>query len=103
MRSVRLRPRRALPALVALAAGACVYFNAMYDAGQEYNMGLEELREGRPSAAREHFDSVSAKAGRVVEDHPDSKWADDAALLKARAELRRLAPTVDAANGGESR
>ena len=79
MRSFRLLP-------IALLAG-CVYFNAMYDANREYDAGLASLQEQATVTARVQFDSVIAKTGRIVEGHPDSKYADDAAILKTRAEL----------------
>lgn len=79
-----MRTHRLLP--IALAAG-CVYFNAMYDANREYDAALKSLREQSDVQARVQFDSVIAKTGRIVEDHPGSKYADDAAILKARAEL----------------
>jgi hypothetical protein len=79
-----LRFSRLLP--IALLTG-CVYFNAMYDANREFDAGLESLHEQAEVTARIQFDSVIAKTGRIVEDHPDSKYADDAAILKTRAEL----------------
>ena len=72
--------------LAAITAG-CVYFNAMYDAGQAYESGMTALQEERDQLARQQFDSVIAKAGRIVSNHPSSKYADDAAFLKTRAEL----------------
>jgi tetratricopeptide (TPR) repeat protein len=59
----------------------------MYDANREYDAGLESLQEHATVTARVQFDSVIAKTGRIVEGHPDSKYADDAAILKTRAEL----------------
>ena len=74
--------------LLALAVvGGCVYFNAMYDANREYDAALKSLQEQADVTARVRFDSVIAKTARVIEDHPDSKYADDAAILKTRAEL----------------
>lgn len=67
--------------------GGCVYFNAMYDANREYDAALESLQEQSTVTARVQFDSVIAKTGRIIEDHPGSKYADDAAILKTRAEL----------------
>jgi tetratricopeptide (TPR) repeat protein len=72
---------------VLLVSAGCVYFNAMYDANRAYDAGVQSLREQSEIAARIEFDSVIAKTGRIVEDHPDSKYADDAAILKTRAEL----------------
>jgi hypothetical protein len=72
--------------LTAVTAG-CVYFNAMYDAGQAYDAGMEAMQEEQDQLARQQFDSVIAKTGRIVANHPSSKYADDAAFLKTRAEL----------------
>jgi len=74
------------PLILGLVAG-CVYFNAMYDANREYDEGIRALQERSQLSARVKFDSVIAKTGRIIEDHPDSKYADDAALLKTRSEL----------------
>jgi tetratricopeptide (TPR) repeat protein len=84
--------RRAAPSPVALwplalVTAGCVYFNAMYDAGRAYDAGIDAMREGRRSEARQQFDSVIAKTGRIVTRHPGSRYADDAALLKARSEI----------------
>ena len=73
--------------LALTVVGGCVYFNAMYDANREYDAALKSLQEQSEVAARVQFDSVIAKTGRIVEDHPGSKYADDAAILKIRAEL----------------
>jgi len=73
--------------LVVALLGGCVYFNAMYDANREYDAGMRSLREQSDVTARVRFDSVIAKTGRLIESHPGSKYADDAALLKTRSEL----------------
>ena len=73
--------------LVISLLGGCVYFNAMYDANREYDAGMKSLQEQSGAMARVRFDSVIAKTGRIVEDHPASKYADDAAILKTRSEL----------------
>ncbi len=79
MRSARL--------LALTLFGGCVYFNAMYDANREFDAALASLQEQSEVTARIQFDSVIAKTARVIEDHPGSKYADDAALLTTRAEL----------------
>lgn len=76
-----------LTTVLTAATAGCVYFNAMYDAGQAYESGMTALQEERDQLARQQFDSVIAKAGRIVSNHPSSKYADDAAFLKTRAEL----------------
>jgi tetratricopeptide (TPR) repeat protein len=64
-----------------------VYFNAMYDANREYDAGMKSLQEQSDVTARVRFDSVIAKTGRLIESHPGSKYADDAAILKTRSEM----------------
>lgn len=66
---------------------ACVYYNAMYDAGNAYDAGVDALQEGQATSARMQFDSVIAKTDRILRRHPNSRWADDAAILKARSEI----------------
>jgi tetratricopeptide (TPR) repeat protein len=86
LRSASLHAFWLTTALITATAG-CVYFNAMYDAGQAYDAGMEALQDENEQQARQQFDSVIAKAGRIVSNHPNSKYADDAAFLKTRAEL----------------
>ena len=86
---MRCAPRRHL-ALMILLVGmttACVYFNAMYDAGNAYDAGVDAMQEGQASSARLQFDSVIAKTDRILRSHSGSKWADDAAILKTRSEI----------------
>ncbi|MGI9037269.1 MAG: hypothetical protein ACR2GQ_00265 [Gemmatimonadota bacterium] len=78
--------RRAWLPLLLLSA-SCVYFNAMYDAEVSYSKAVDSSREGRDTEARTRFDSVVAITGRIVRDHPESKHAAPAAILKARSEL----------------
>lgn len=79
-----MRQARILPLFL---LGACVYFNAMYNAGRLYDQGMRDLRAGNTSTARVAFDSVIQKTGRILQNHPDSKYAAAAAILKARSEL----------------
>ena len=72
-----------------LLLGGCVYFNTMYNAGKDYGAAQRSIQEGDVVGARTSMDSVIAKTGRVITKHPDSKYADDAALMKARAEIFR--------------
>ena len=68
---------------------SCVYFNAVYDAQNTYAEAVQLQRDGKDATARVQFDSVIAITDRIVTDHPDSKYAASAALMKARAELAR--------------
>lgn len=81
--------RRLASTAVLVLTASCVYFNAMYDAENGYSRAVDASRDGREVEARVQFDSVIAIAGRIVRDHPESKHAAPAAILKARSELAR--------------
>ena len=51
---------------------ACVYFNALYDAGNAYDAGVEAMQEGQGNYARVQFDSVIAKTDRILRRHSGS-------------------------------
>jgi TolA-binding protein len=76
--------------LLSLALPGCVYYNAFYNA-KSAAREAEILRESRPpdSAISSHenelLDQVVEKCSRVLRDHPDSSWADDALLLMGSA------------------
>ena len=70
-------------------ASGCVYYNAMYNAKADYAEARKQSAENSAASARVSYDSVIAKTTRILASHPDSKWADDAALLKSRSELAR--------------
>lgn len=80
---------------------SCVYFNAVYDAQNTYAEAVQLQRDGKAAPARVQFDSVIAMTTRIVVDHPESKYAASAALMKARAELARQFPeaAVETATG----
>jgi len=73
-----------------LAAPGCVYYNTFYHA-RTAAREAEELRVARPpdsdptSREKELLDRVVQKSGRVLRQHPDSGWADDALLLMGTA------------------
>ncbi|MEN8145447.1 MAG: tetratricopeptide repeat protein [Gemmatimonadota bacterium] len=89
-----------------LAAGlssGCVYYNAMYNANAEYAKAREQSAANSTASARVSYDSVIAKTSRILANHPDSKWADDAALLKSRSELARELWPAAAASADRAR
>ncbi len=81
--------RRAGLLIAAGLASGCVYYNAMFNAKADYAEARKQSAENSRAAARVSYDSVIAKTTRILASHPDSKWADDAALLKSRSELAR--------------
>lgn len=74
-----------MPALLLFAG--CVYFNSMYNANHLYDEARRSRAQGNISTSRVDLDSVVAKTGRILEEHPNSKYADDAAILRTRAQL----------------
>lgn len=71
----------------------CAYFNTFYNAEQAFAEG-ERLAPERaagadlPPAARAAYQKSVEKSSRVLADHPDSDWTDDALLLLAKAHYR---------------
>lgn len=75
--------------LLALLAGSCVYFNAMYDAQRQYGRAMDLRRQGSDGQAELYFDSVIVNATGILDKHARSKYGPDAALLKTRSELEK--------------
>jgi hypothetical protein len=84
-------PRRhplAVAAVVALiATTSCVYFNAYYNASRTFERGLRQVEEGRRASARADLVESIEKAERIVQENPNSRWADDALLIMVRGRL----------------
>ncbi len=79
-----------LALLASLTLPGCVYYNTFYNA-RAAAREAEILRESRPpdteisSRENELLGRVVEKCSRVLRDHPDSGWADDALLLMGSA------------------
>ena len=76
--------RRAALLLTVLLAG-CVYYNGMYNARRLAGMAEKAEREGRTLDASSYWGQVAVKAESVIVRHPDSKWVDNALVLRGRA------------------
>ncbi|MBM3306778.1 MAG: tetratricopeptide repeat protein [Candidatus Eisenbacteria bacterium] len=76
--------------LVLPALSGCVYYNTFYNARSAASEAAL-LRESRPpdgaptSREKELLDRVIEKCAKILRDHPDSSWADDALVLMAEA------------------
>lgn len=70
--------------LVALVAG-CAYYNGLYNANRLAREAERAEREGRTGEARSLWSQAAVKAESVVSRHPNSKYKDDALLLRGRA------------------
>lgn len=77
-----------IAAAVSTVAG-CVYFNALYNANRLYDEGVAEIDAGRTGSGRSALGSAVEKAERIVEQNPDSRWADDALRLIVRSRILR--------------
>lgn len=93
--------KRAVLLTTATLVASCVYYNAMYDIEQAYDRAVDERRADRRSGGNIQYDSVIAKADRLIRDHPESEHAARAAILKARSELARNQPESAAATASK--
>jgi hypothetical protein len=86
----RLRSLRVILLLAVLSsASGCVYFNALYNANRLFNQGVDEIEDGRESSGRVTLGAAIEKAERIVQNKPNSRWADDALRLVVRARYLR--------------
>ena len=85
-----MKARRGLVAgLALLLLGGCVYYNGMYNANRLARSARKAEREGRTFEANNLWGQVVTRAESVTVRHPDSKYADQAAVLRGVA-LARL-------------
>ena len=82
--------RRLLPGgLGLLLLGGCVYYNGMYNTKRLAGSARNAEREGRTFDATSLWGQVVTRAESLVVRHPDSKYVDEALMLKGTA-LARL-------------
>ncbi len=94
--SLRLLPLRLTStALAAMLLGGCVYYNAMYNTKRLAGSARKAEREGRTFEANNLWGQVITRADSLVVRHPDSKYVDEALVLKGIA-LARLDQCSDA-------
>jgi hypothetical protein len=81
---------------LALALGGCVYYNGVYNARRLAGLAEKADRDGRTFDASGYWGQVAVKAESVVVRHPDSKWVEEALVLRgqALARLRQCASAV---------
>ena len=85
-----MRISRALSAaLVAALLGGCVYYNGMYNTKRLAGSARRAERDGRTFEANNLWGQVITRAESLVARHPDSKYVDEALVLKGVA-LARL-------------
>jgi TolA-binding protein len=91
LRTTGIARALAVAALVAAASlPSCAYFNTLYNARRIFN---EAEKAGVTDAAardqREKYKEVVKKCSQMIQDHPKSRWVDDAAFLMGTALVRQ--------------
>jgi hypothetical protein len=81
--------RLAVGGLALLLLGGCVYYNGMYNTKRLAGSARNAEREGRTFEATNLWGQVVTRADTLVTRHPDSKYVDEALMLKGTA-LARL-------------
>ncbi len=74
--------------LIILLLSSCAYYNTFYNAKQYFESAQKKPLTNRnkpSSAAIEEYNKVIKKCGVILTDYKDSKWADDALFLLAKA------------------
>jgi tetratricopeptide (TPR) repeat protein len=74
---------------VAALLGGCVYYNGMYNTKRLAGSARKAERDGRAFEANNLWGQVITRAESLVARHPDSKYVDEALVLKGVA-LARL-------------
>ena len=69
---------------------SCVYFNTLYNARRIYNDAeYRRIEEERSLRSLENdYEKVVVKCSKILKNHPDSRWADDAAFLLGKTFFR---------------
>ena len=84
--------RRPMPAAAAglalLLLGGCVYYNGMYNTKRLAGSARNAERDGRTFEATNFWGQVITRADTLVARHPDSKYVDEALMLKGTAMSR---------------
>ena len=82
---------RLLPWLVVAGwvCSGCVYYNTFFNARQTYREAEEQQQrsgvEVATGAVAQKYSEAVKKASKVLQNHPKSKYADDAILLIGKA------------------
>ncbi|HET9041483.1 MAG TPA: hypothetical protein VFN40_14985, partial [Gemmatimonadales bacterium] len=83
------RARTLIGLAVALLLGGCVYYNGMYNTKRLAGSARKAERDGRTFEANNLWGQVVTRAETLITRHPDSKYVDEALVLKGLA-LSRL-------------
>lgn len=82
---------RVLLLALLLSAGGCVYYNTFYFARRHFNdaevvrKNAEKEERALPAQAVELYGRSLQYSSRVLQEHPDSRWVEEALLLSQKA------------------
>ena len=79
---------RRLP-LAALLLTGCAYYNAMYNANRFAKRAVKAEAAGKTFEAQGFWAQAEVRADSVIVRHPDSKYVDDAQLIRGQAMVSR--------------
>ncbi|MEO8295351.1 MAG: tetratricopeptide repeat protein [Gemmatimonadota bacterium] len=71
--------------LLSVLLGGCAYYNGMYNANRLAHSAEKAEREGRTFDAASLWGQVGVKVDTMLARHANSKWADDAKLLRGKS------------------
>lgn len=80
--------RRAWPLALLVVAG-CAYYNGMYNANRFAKRAQKAERAGRTFEAQGFWAQAEVRADSVIVRYPDSKYVDDAQLIRGQAMVSR--------------
>jgi tetratricopeptide (TPR) repeat protein len=89
------RTGRLLLIIAVISLGGCVYYNTFYFARRHFQTAemlrkrAEENERPLPPQALESYQKSLQYAARVLMEHPDSKWVEEALLLSQKALYRQ--------------
>jgi TolA-binding protein len=76
---------RAALLVIAMTASGCVYYNTFFLANKAYDeaeeMRIRANQEVAVGGAAQKYDEAIKKASKVLQNHPKSKYADDALMM----------------------
>jgi len=80
--------RQVVSLLLVGLAGACAYYNSLYNANRAYADAEAARLEGRESMARSKYSEAIDKAAKSYRSSEEGRWADDALYLIGRSHAR---------------
>jgi TolA-binding protein len=75
---------------VATSMPSCAYFNTLYNARRVFREAEKaNVTENAAREQREKYKDVVKKCSQMIQDHPKSRWVDDAVFLMGTALVRQ--------------